>query len=234
MFVAYFTVATWNHADRLQGRQLPEREVWAGLLPLLVLLGVATTVVVLQLRYNTRLKAIKAEQRNMQLLEARDLTERATLALRSTRQLLPRLRDSLEEASNFLAVAEAEFRDRAFGPFWDAIEQAARRLSEFSEITRSLERNGATYTESLRGRQHTFPSFPISFSQLPNAGAVVSDFRRVVRLAQRDFQFATIWEQRKTREVLIAGFRTLGDAIDNVGTLVESAITSFQTAVTRD
>jgi methyl-accepting chemotaxis protein len=48
--------------------------------------------------------------------------------------------------------------------------------------------------------------------------------QRIVRKAQRNFEFATIYEQRKTNEILIAGFATLGEAIYGLGSRLEQSI----------
>jgi methyl-accepting chemotaxis protein len=38
----------------------------------------------------------------------------------------------------------------------------------------------------------------------------------IVRKAQRDFQFATIYEQRKTNQILVAGFTNLAQALKDM------------------
>jgi hypothetical protein len=62
----------------------------------------------------------------------------------------------------------------------------------------------------------------------------VNELRRIVRMGQTNFQFANIWEHRRTREVLIAGFRTLGEAINNLGTTIEYSISYLQQSVSTD
>jgi hypothetical protein len=62
----------------------------------------------------------------------------------------------------------------------------------------------------------------------------MEEFRHVVRKGQTNFQFANIWEHRKTREVLIAGFRTLGEAIDNLSSVVEREISSLSATLHSD
>ena len=50
----------------------------------------------------------------------------------------------------------------------------------------------------------------------------------VARKGQTDFRFVSIWEQRKTREVLIGGFRNLGDAVENVGNRIIASLTEME------
>jgi hypothetical protein len=40
--------------------------------------------------------------------------------------------------------------------------------------------------------------------------------RAIVRKAQADFQFSVIYEQRKTNKILIAGFASLADALNEM------------------
>jgi hypothetical protein len=62
----------------------------------------------------------------------------------------------------------------------------------------------------------------------------LKELQRVLRLGQTNFEFATIWEHRKTREVLISGFRNLGEAVSNLGFAVQSAMDELKVAVSSD
>lgn len=53
-------------------------------------------------------------------------------------------------------------------------------------------------------------------------------------MGQTNFQFANIWEHRRTREVLIAGFRTLGEAINNLGATIEYSVSDLQRSISSD
>ncbi len=47
-------------------------------------------------------------------------------------------------------------------------------------------------------------------------------------MGQTNFEFANIWEHRRTREVLIAGFHTLGEAVNNLTSVVDSSFYALQ------
>ena len=79
----------------------------------------------------------------------------------------------------------------------------------------------------LQGRKHTFPPFPITPESLPNPSPIINELYNLVRQGQKDFQFALIWEQIKTREVLIAGFTTLADAIKGIGATVNDSMNNM-------
>lgn len=53
-------------------------------------------------------------------------------------------------------------------------------------------------------------------------------------MGQTNFEFANIWEHRRTREVLIAGFRTLGEAVNNLATTLENSTYTLQETLTSD
>ena len=53
----------------------------------------------------------------------------------------------------------------------------------------------------------------------------------IVRLAQRNFQFATIYEQRKTNQILIAGFTNLEDALREMTWTIKDSINDLAVSV---
>jgi hypothetical protein len=52
-----------------------------------------------------------------------------------------------------------------------------------------------------------------------------------VRAAQRDFEFATIFEQRKTNRLLVAGFSTLGQAMGELASRFEASLSELATSL---
>lgn len=86
----------------------------------------------------------------------------------------------------------------------------------------------------LNDREHTFPVFPVQLNTIPDPSDEIEELRRIVRLGQTNFQFANIWEHRRTREVSIAGFRTLGEAVNDLGATIEYSISNLQQSVSSD
>jgi hypothetical protein len=140
----------------------------------------------------------------------------------------------LAQAGGWIRKAEGEFNDNAFGPFWDAVENAAQQMSAFNAKANQLSSAAGKYYGGLNGRTHTFPSFPTNATNLPDPTPALNDLRRVVRMGQTNFQFANIWEHRRTREVMIAGFHTLGEAVNNLGSVVENSLGSLQQSISSD
>lgn len=166
--------------------------------------------------------------------EASSLTSSLTRTYESSVSLATELPQHLNQASGLLRQAETEYTDSAFAPFWDAVENAARQLAAFNDKAKQLSKNADEFYNKLDGRKHTFPTFPANSRAIPNPTTVVNELRRIVRMGQTNFQFANIWEHRRTREVLIAGFRTLGEAVNNLGATIEYSISGLQQSVSSD
>jgi len=158
---------------------------------------------------------------------AHELTSRAVDILESSMALESSCWTSFQEASQALQQAQYEYDDRAFAPFWDAIEEAIYHLASFNDAVLQLPQKHQEYYLILQGRKHTFPPFPITPESLPNPSPIINELYNLVRQGQKDFQFALIWEQIKTREVLIAGFTTLADAIKGIGATVNDSMNNM-------
>lgn len=122
----------------------------------------------------------------------------------------------LSFAEKYLDQAEADFADGAFAPFWDSIESAAKELSHFVNVVHSINHNSSRYTELVNKYESTPPQFPLARQSVAKLGVGTTSAERmkaIVRTAQRNFQFATIYEQRKTNQILLAGFTSLANAL---------------------
>ena len=64
--------------------------------------------------------------------------------------------------------------------------------------------------------------------QVPMPVKAYDDLKRIVHDAQKDFEFAVIWEHRHTRQVLIGGFEILGQAIGNLQGRINSSVHSLK------
>ncbi|MCX6401708.1 MAG: hypothetical protein NTX33_17485 [Propionibacteriales bacterium] len=174
--------------------------------------------------------------------KARDAHARVEADIQTMRRLndeslayLERLPELAVWTKGWLEQAQRDQADRAFAPFWDAIQGAAENIGAAVVSVQSIERNGQQY--GLLATQYPAES---PFAVAGITPGHLSVFREsstrldaLVRSAQRDFQFATIYEQRKTTQVLIAGFNNLGQAIANMSSQVTSAIGSLDQTVNR-
>jgi len=143
---------------------------------------------------------------------------------------IDRLPKHLINAEKTILKAQREFEESAFSPFWDAVADAMRCLANFDKDVEQLSKNKRDYDRLILAEQNDEP-WSFSTSILPDPRYTSSRLYEVIRNAQKDFQFASIYEQKRTNELLIHGFKTLGDAIDNMGGRIEQAIINLESSL---
>lgn len=143
---------------------------------------------------------------------------------------------TLIRANDLLDQSERYFHERAFAPFWDNIEKATIEIADYDESVRKLSLNAIDYEEISKRYLGRPPTFPINARSMAGVCAIAparEQLASLVRKAQRDFEFSTIYEQRKTNQLLIAGFETLAQALDGMGRRIESSIDDLSDHVSR-
>ncbi len=143
--------------------------------------------------------------------------------------------DGLARAECHLDQAEIDFAQRGFAPFWDAIEQSAAALAHVDEGARHINAQASRYLELIRKyRGGVLPAFPLasdSIRRLEVARRTADRMGGVVREAQHDFQFAVIYEQRKTNRILVTGFTTLANILESMTSQLTSSIADLTGSV---
>lgn len=134
------------------------------------------------------------------------------------------LMELVPSANKHLDKAEHEFSEGAFAPFWDEVESATNQLAAYHQDVHRVENCATEYTRRSSVLNVRVPSFEMPLGELPDARPVAARLSQIVRRAQKDFQFATIYEQRKTNQLLYAGFGTLASAIDRMQTSIVEAL----------
>ena len=120
-----------------------------------------------------------------------------------------------------------DFNDSAYVPFWESIEKAVTTLGSFDEGVNQIHELSHRYNELLQKYESVPPEFPLVpnfITKLDVQATVVNRLQSIVRKAQRDFQFATIYLQVKTNQILVAGFTNLGQAIDQMSFQITDSI----------
>jgi hypothetical protein len=133
-----------------------------------------------------------------------------------------------------LDQAEIDYQEGAFAPFWDVIENAANMLGRFDEGLRAISKNSSRYTELIKlyvGPPPTFPLASLAVTKLDVGTGSAARLRAIVRRAQRDFHFASIYEQRKTNQILVAGFTNLAQALDRMSSQITNSIENLSNSV---
>lgn len=135
---------------------------------------------------------------------------------------------NLKRASNAITTAKNEFVERAFAPYWDAIEKATIELGKFNDSVWQIQHLAKKYSDHVS--QLDSGRIPVLLDKnwclIQDPSSVVRELEGVVRVAQKDYQFASIYEQRKTNKLLHDGFITLGQALSemkyNIACSIES------------
>jgi hypothetical protein len=133
-----------------------------------------------------------------------------------------------------LDEAESNFKEGAFAPFWDSIEASANSLGHFNEGVRCINKNTSRYTELIGVYAGTPSRFPIalkSVSRMDVGTGTANRMAAIVRNAQRNFQFATIYEQRKTNQILVSGFINLAQALGQMTSRITSSIEELSSSM---
>jgi methyl-accepting chemotaxis protein len=126
----------------------------------------------------------------------------------------------LLNAEKSLEQAETDYQETAFAPFWDSIERVTRRLADFDACVQIICDASGHHSELIKVYEAVPDRFPLDLTSVRGIAAAntISDrLKKVVRTAQRHRDFAIIYEQRRTNQILIAGFANLGEAIDGMG-----------------
>lgn len=138
--------------------------------------------------------------------------------------LVRRLTRLASSANNALDVAEQEFAEGVFAPFWDAVESAVKALANFSEEADAIVNHVRQYRTEAAMLVGTPPQFKVDIHTLPDASQVAKRMHSIVRRAQKSPHFAMIYEQRKTNQLLVAGFSNLAHAISGLGDRLERSL----------
>jgi hypothetical protein len=148
----------------------------------------------------------------MQLSLLRQMQEHIDGAVAEAR-LMPQL---LLRAWSNLQVAKQEFSERAFSPFWVAIEGASEALERYSSAISNVEYHSRMYLEARRGYRASPPTYEVA-ATYNDPSYIVSSMSEIVRKAQKDFEFSSIYEQRQTNTILRAGFASIVGAVGSLG-----------------
>ncbi len=180
----------------------------------------------LEAEYRDRIE----HKRNSLARSAEDVRKKALSSLHEGEKLTETLRGHLDQAQDSLQLAQHEFSERAFGPFWDVVEKAGIEIGMYRDGLYELSSRVHSYHYNLDGYgyDHNFPNWQDALVPLPTPGRTLEEFQRIVRLGQTDYEFSSILEPRLTRRVRISGFKDLGAALSGLSESVEEKFADFQ------
>lgn len=144
---------------------------------------------------------------------------------------MQQIREDVKIAESDVREAKREFAEGAFAPFWDAVERAANRLSEAESCINQISNYSRQYGWYVAKLDSTPPYFHVRLDALPDTRRVAAELHEVVRMAQKNFQFSTIFEQRKTNRLLKGGFSNLAQALSEVGNRLDESMGTLAEAI---
>ena len=137
----------------------------------------------------------------------------------------------MSEAGSALDLAEKEFSDGLYSPFWEAMESAAQSLHSFDKTLQAINSAQQRYAIEAQPLKPDAVSFSLGITVLPSPSFISHRMKDLYRKVRKDPHFAQIYEQRRTNSILIEGFRSLGDALTYLGDRIESELQSVGSRV---
>jgi hypothetical protein len=147
---------------------------------------------------------------------------------------------TLGAAELALDRAEAEIAEGLPVPFWEAMEEATAKLQEFHGSLGMIAYRRSRHTSEAPQLGTLAPPFLLESAVVPDPALTHDRLRQLYRRAHKDKDraFATIYEQRRTsakvdqtNAILVAGFSSLGDAVERLGVQVCDAIRDLQAEI---
>jgi hypothetical protein len=145
----------------------------------------------------------------------------------SIKELYGEILDSGSIADNALNTAGDEFYGGYYAPFWDEIEVATNQLASCNNYLHKINSHVDKYWSQIQDLDKEYSGQVKSCvlpGTLPDLQGTAKRLATTVRMAQRNFEFSTIYEQRKTNKLLYEGFSNLGDAIYSLGDRITDSL----------
>lgn len=160
---------------------------------------------------------------------------RAVYAFEELPECLEAIRRQIAEARRYRA-------DGAFNPFWAAVEQTYSELARYRSNLNAIGVCAKVYAShvrayaSLGGDPRAFSSFPVQVTASEAHAAVaplVQQLDEIVYDAQKVEVYAQIWAQRRTTAAVVSGFKSLEQAVVQMGSAIESSVVALGSAIDR-
>ena len=186
----------------------------------------------------------QAESERQREMDGRVARERYVMdqSISSTLSEFEQIIAGLRRAERHLDQADTDFIERAFSPFWQSIQRTVESLGDVDGRLKKVRDYAITYESGRSELQKLvgtadaadIPTFPLpqkTYGYLTVATRLSDRMSEVVRRAQTDFQFATIYEQYKTNAILVAGFESLATALEGLREDIVQSIGEVTTSV---
>lgn len=168
-----------------------------------------------------RAREQQAAARARAVSDATDLVYSGQISAASLSPILSAGQSSLDRA-------EKEFSEGLYSPFWEAMEEAAQYLKLFDDTLVKISQLHQQYLQEADKLGLDRKKFSLRNNVLPDPAATRHRAKTLYRKAQKRNDFAQIYELRRNTSAVIAGFRSLGDAIYSLGDKIQAELESLQ------
>jgi hypothetical protein len=164
-------------------------------------------------------KSLKDKEINKAIAEKNNkisqVNNQAYSYLKKNDDLVKSINNDIKYIFSELDVAKIDFSERAFSPFWNRIKNSLIALDNIDKTIKKQSILEKEYRYLLNGKPHNFPplEFNINYEKIDIASKEV---KRLTRSAEKDFQFAMIFEKKKIQDICVFGFRNMTESIYNI------------------
>jgi hypothetical protein len=171
--------------------------------------------------------------------EILDLRNKLSELLNKSRYLVKNVIPSLlNKIQNCLNDSEKDFTENAYYPFWNNIENATKDFLSLAELISMLEENGKVYTNIINNFRDNIPkSYPNIFpygKETKSPQDLLKNYNSLIRKAHTNVNFANIYGHFRTQKILLKGFSTLAEAIENMTHEMNSAFDSLNNSINQN
>jgi len=163
---------------------------------------------------------------------------------------------NLLTVGELLVRAEQEYFNKEYINYWDSIETVALKFKKCDKFIHEVINLSQTYLENTKRImdseitildcdkkyntnyykqliiiEKNLLVFPINIESIKNAVASARErnkYKEILYKGQTNYEFASIFEQRKTNKLLLKGFKNLHQAIINLGDNIESSLLDLE------
>lgn len=129
------------------------------------------------------------------------------------------IHECIPYADAALDRALKEFAGNYYAPFWDEIEYATTELARYNFSLETINRYMIDYRNTVKEIDDEYKDQLLKCElpgDLPDPKKTTARLNEIVRNAQKNYEFSSIYEQRKTNSIMTHGFTNLGDAINTM------------------
>lgn len=133
----------------------------------------------------------------------------------------------LDQAALNISRAESELNDDSVGAFWDEIEAATRRFAQYNNSISVILKLTEDHARRSAALPSNFRPKVLEQQTLPDGEHLLSQMAKIVKRARRNPQWESIFQQRRTNDILVRGFESLGEAMESLQDTISSGFSDL-------